>query len=124
MHILACSEGVLILYLLFADDTIIFCIAEDELLHLRFLLRFEAVSGLKINPRKCEFTTIGDRAELVGILGCKLSYFPNCYLRLPLGAKWKVMSMWELVVELFSYLLLEAAFGSQMEGNVNVGAYS
>jgi hypothetical protein len=64
-------------YLLFADDTLIFCEANFE--HLRNLqclfLCFEAVLGLKINLSKSEIIPIGevdDVESLASIIGCRV----------------------------------------------------
>ena len=63
-------------YLLFADDTLIFCDVDSH--HLvslrRILARFEVVSRLKINFLKSELVPIGivpNMEELVEILGCR-----------------------------------------------------
>lgn len=78
-------------YLLFADDTLIFCEPNvEQFRDLRcLLLRFEAVLGLKINLSKSEMVPVGDvgDAELASILGCGMASLPIKYLGLPLCAK-------------------------------------
>jgi hypothetical protein len=56
------NHGFRISHLLFADDTLIFCDAEEEELgNLRCLfLCFEAASRLKINLSKSEIVPIGE----------------------------------------------------------------
>lgn len=93
-------------HLFYADDTSIFCQpGVDILRHLScVLLFFQAVSGLSINLSKLEMIRLGDRsdeARLTGVLGCKSVRLPIKYLGLPLGAKFKDLKSWELVVELF-----------------------
>ena len=48
-------------HLLFDDDTLFFCeTSQDQVSHLCWLLmRFEALSGLKINLEKSKFIPIG-----------------------------------------------------------------
>lgn len=95
-----------VLHLFFADDAIIFCQPSiGTMLHLRcILLRFQIISGLKINMAKSELVKIGDRREerqLVDVLGCRVSDLPLKYLGLPLGAKFKDSRTWDPVVEMF-----------------------
>lgn len=78
-------------HLLFIDDTLIFCEANLDHLHiLRCLfLCFEAVSALKINLAKLELVLVGsveDVGGLADILGYRVSSLPMKYLGLPLGA--------------------------------------
>ena len=72
------SVGTLLIvsYLLFADDTLIFCDFDSHhLVALRGIFaRFEVVSRLKINFLKLELVPIGivpNMEELVEILGCR-----------------------------------------------------
>lgn len=53
--------GVLILHILFMDDSLLFCKASSEqLLYLRWVLFcFKAVSGLKINLENSELFLVG-----------------------------------------------------------------
>ena len=48
-------------HLLFTDDMILFCYADEEpILHVRMLLCFQAVTGLKVNALKSEMVPIGE----------------------------------------------------------------
>ena len=81
-------------YLLFANDTLIFCdVDPNRLVTLREILnRFEEVSGLKINLGKSELVPVGEVHNLdmlVGLLGCRHSSLPLKYLGLSLDAKFK-----------------------------------
>ena len=62
---------------MFADDTILFCDAnEEQILHVRLLLLcFQAVTGLKVNVLKSEMVPIGEVPNvyvLAEILGCQI----------------------------------------------------
>jgi hypothetical protein len=98
------SVAVHISHLLFADDTLVFCGANND--HLRYLrvlfLAFEAVSGLKVNLSKSELVPMGNVVDVEGladILGCMVSSLPLKYFGLPLGAGFKAKSIWNGVVE-------------------------
>ncbi|RVW38193.1 LINE-1 reverse transcriptase-like [Vitis vinifera] len=85
------GERILILHLLFADDTLVFCEAsQDQMTYLSWLLMwFQACSSLRINLEKSELIPVGrvhDIEDLALKLGCKMGGLPSCYLGLPLGA--------------------------------------
>ena len=92
------SALMMVSYLLFADDTLIFCdVDPNRLVTLREILnRFGEVSGLKINLGKSELVPVGEVHNLdmlVGLLGCRHSSLPLKYLGLSLGAKFKEVSL-------------------------------
>ena len=71
------GQAVHITYLLFADDTIVFCEAKNEhLTHLSWILFwFEAASGLRINLAKSEIILVGEVEEVNKMaveLGCRV----------------------------------------------------
>ena len=88
-------------YLLYADDTIIFCEANSEqLMCLRWtLMWFEAFSGLKINLNKSVIIRLGrvDNVELLAAeLGCGVGSLPTTY--------W--VSAWGLLTGLWGFGIL------------------
>jgi hypothetical protein len=94
----------MISHLLFADDTLILFEADPEhITHLRhILIWFEAPSGLRINLGKSELVQVGDVPHLellADILGCKTTTLPMNYLGPPLGAGFKLQSIWNPIVE-------------------------
>ncbi|RVW89868.1 hypothetical protein CK203_034416 [Vitis vinifera] len=94
------GQVVNISYLLFADDTIVFCEArKEEMTYLSWILCwFEAVSGLRINLAKSEFIPVGEVEEILEMtveLGCKVGQLPSTYLWLLLGASNKASCMWD-----------------------------
>ena len=95
---------VMVSHLLFADDTLIFCDADpSQITNLRAILaRFEEVSGLHINLGNSELVPVGgvhNLEDLVGLLECGQSSLPLKYLGLPLGAKFKDLSIWNPILE-------------------------
>ena len=79
---------------MFADDTILFCDAnEEQILHVRkLLLCFEAVTSLKVNTLKSEMVPIGEVPNvhvLTEILGCRIGSLSVTYLGMPLGVSHK-----------------------------------
>jgi hypothetical protein len=77
-------------HLLFADDTLVFCGAnESQIRHVGALLVcFEAVAGLKVNLSKSSLILVGLLGEvdqLAGMLGCGRGDLPLKYLGIPLG---------------------------------------
>jgi hypothetical protein len=98
------TEAFVVNHLMFADDTLIFCGAQEEQIrHLRcILLCFEAASGLKINLEKSEIVPIGRVEEverLANLLGCRVASLPMTYLGLQLGSSYKSKSIWNGVIE-------------------------
>lgn len=98
------SEALVVNHLLFADDTLIFCGAQEEQIrHLKCIfLGFEAASGLRINLGKSEIVPIGgveDVERLANLLGCQVASLPMTYLGLPLGASYKSTFIWNGVIE-------------------------
>ena len=96
--------GICVSHLLFADDTILFCDADEEqILHVRMLLFcFQAVTGLKVNALKCEMVPIGEVPNLhvlAEILGCQIGSLPITYLGMPLGAAHKSPIVWNPILE-------------------------
>ena len=72
------GEGIQVSHLLFADDTLIFCEAQEEQITflLWLLMWFEVISGLRVNLDKSELIPIGrveDVEELAFELCCNLS---------------------------------------------------
>ena len=77
--------GVGVSHLLFADDTILFCDAnEEQILHIRMLLLcFQAMTGLKVNALKSEMVPIEEVPNvfvLAEILGCRVGSLPMTYI--------------------------------------------
>ena len=98
------GEGVCVSHLLFADDTILFCNADEEqILHVRILLLcFQVVTGLKVNTLKSEVVPIGEVPNvhvLAEILGCRIGSLPMTYLGMPLGASFKSPTVWNPILE-------------------------
>ena len=98
------GNSVMVSHLLFVDDILIFCDADDmQIASLRAILaRFEEVSGLRINLGKSKLVPIGvvhNMDVLMGMLGCRQSSLPLRYLGLPLGAKFKELPIWNPILE-------------------------
>jgi hypothetical protein len=93
------QDRVEVSHLLFADDTLVFCGADaSQISYMSALLVcFEAVSGLKVNLSKSSLVpvgSLGDVDQLVDSLGCGTTELPLKYLGLPLGASFKLKTMW------------------------------
>jgi len=98
------SEALVVNHLMFADDTLIFCGAQEEQIrHMRCIfLCFEAFSGLRINLGKSEIVPMGAVEDVEGLallLGCRVASLPMTYLGLPLGASYKSVSILNGVIE-------------------------
>lgn len=89
----------------FADDTIIFCVAEKEQVKnaVAILRCFEAISGLKVNLGKSELIGVAVEESflqyLARIMGCRVGSLPTSYLGLPLTTGSVSKSLWNPVVE-------------------------
>ena len=88
------SNSLEITHLQYADDTLVFCDAEEE--QLRFLriilVLFEGISGLHINWRKSHIYPINEvynMEQLTLVLGGEVGSLPSIYLGMPLGARSK-----------------------------------
>lgn len=95
----------IISHLLFVDDTLLF--RETDQGHIQslkaILLCFEAVSSLKVNISKFELVAVGNICKVRGlasILGSVVSLLPMMYLSLPLGASFKIKTIWDEVLEM------------------------
>ena len=91
-------------YLLFANDTLIFCDADlNQILILcMVLVWFKAVLGLKINMGKLELVPVGvvhNIEILLNVLDRKQGTLPMKYLGLPLGVKFKDKTIWNPILE-------------------------
>ena len=91
-------------YLLFANDTLIFCDANlNQILILcMVLIWFKAVLGLKINMGKLELVPVGvvhNIEILLNVLNRKQGTLPMKYLGLPLGVKFKDKTIWNPILE-------------------------
>lgn len=91
--------GIIVSHLLLADDTLIFCGAEqDQIRYLKLILIiFEIISGLHINFQKsviCPVNAVENVQRLAETLGWNIGTFPTTYLGLPLGARYKNTSVW------------------------------
>jgi hypothetical protein len=94
-------------HLLFADDTLVFCGADASQIGYMgaLLVCFEAVSGLKVNLSKSSLVPVGsldDVDHLAGSMGCGTIVLPLKYLGLPLGASFKLKSMWRDLEDLMA----------------------
>lgn len=60
-------------------------------------MRFEAISGLRVNMYKSELVPVGSVEDLALELGCKVARLPSTYLGMSLGTP---SSLWQLGMEL------------------------
>ena len=63
---------------------------------------FEAVTGLQVNMAKSEMVPIsevGNISRLANILCCCIGTLPLTYLGMPLGASFKAVSVWNLIIK-------------------------
>lgn len=102
---LPATSAPMVTHLQFANDTIIFCAAEEEQVKnvLTILRCFKDVSKLKVNVGKNELIEVAVEESFLqyfaGILGCKVGSLPTSYLSLPLTTSSVSKSPWNKVVE-------------------------
>ncbi|KAJ4780973.1 RNA-directed DNA polymerase (reverse transcriptase)-related family protein [Rhynchospora pubera] len=99
------DEGQQITNLHYADDTIVFCKAEPQIVQVMkwTFIAFEALSGMKVNYNKCEAFPINlemDIAQhLADLFGCKIGDWPILYLGIPIHWRKSRKSDWNSIVE-------------------------
>ncbi|XP_057717706.1 uncharacterized protein LOC130932400 [Arachis stenosperma] len=105
LSMLVGKDNIELLYLQFADDTILFCPPEEETVinYARLLRDFEVMSGLTINfdtssliPINCEQQWTYNMCNL---LGCKEANLPVRYLGIPLGANPRLVRTWKPIID-------------------------
>lgn len=107
-------DDLLVLYLQFADDTLVICRnSPNQIRHLRCIMRcFELVPGLQVTLSKSCIYGVGqvlnlrmladgqvlNLRRLADILGCQIDSLPSSYLGLPLSAFYKHREPWNHVI--------------------------
>ena len=92
-------------HLQFADDTLIFCPAKEQVImnYRRLLDCFSLVSGLTINYSKSSVIPIGNKEVWAHVMGnklkCKIQKLSIMYLGIPLGANPNKISTWKPVLD-------------------------
>lgn len=103
---MGCS--LIIYHLLYADDTLCFCGAEqNQFMYLSWgLMWFDAISGLRITLNQNEIMSVGSVSDvefLASKLGCNIGKLPSSYMGLPLGAPHNsVVEVWDYIEEWFT----------------------
>lgn len=82
----------------YADDTILFLDANEEMVNNMWflILWFEFLSGLEVSGSKSKLYFINDVVDaesLNQVWSCSLGSFPDVYLGLPIGCKFKQKSV-------------------------------
>ncbi|CAL1377949.1 unnamed protein product [Linum trigynum] len=90
-------------HLLYADDAILFCEANEAEVRnlLAALICFQAITGLQINLEKSRIFPVGEVANierLVEIFCCDWAFLPTTYLGLPLGCQSPPTAHWNNIV--------------------------
>ncbi|XLR04694.1 hypothetical protein S83_070892, partial [Arachis hypogaea] len=92
-------------HLQFADDTILFCPQDTEIIlnYKRLLRCFEWMSGLSINFDKSNLILVNCKQEWVtnmyGLLGCAEATLPIRYLGISLGANPRLVKTWKPIID-------------------------
>jgi len=98
-------DGLQISHLQFADDTLVFCEAEEQYVRVikGIFLTYQAFSGLCVNYKKSTLVALGKEEAWIEhvqeILGCSTTQLPIQYLGLPLGANMRKASAWKSIIE-------------------------
>lgn len=100
------EAGVGIPILQFADDTLLLTNGgmDEARLVKNILIWFEACSGLRVNASKTKIYQVNKVErwnEIVDFWKSNVGSFPDTYLGLPLGAKYKCVSVWDPLLERF-----------------------
>ena len=98
------SKDIQVSHLQFADDTLIFCEAQEQYLLTvkEILLCFQSFSGLVVNFQKSGLITLGMNDEwsqsMAAQLGCSVLKLPMTYLGIPLGASMRKIASWQCII--------------------------
>ena len=92
-------------HLQFADDTLIFCEAEEQYLQSikELFLSFQSFSGLCVNYSKSGLLVLGKDEEwslrMEQLMECRRIQLPFTYLGIPLGANTRKAASWQHVLD-------------------------
>jgi len=92
-------------HLQFADDTLVFCEAEEHYVRVTkgIFLTYQAFAGLCVNYRKSIMVVLGKEETWIDsieeIMGCSRAQLPIQYLGIPLGANMRKASSWQIIIE-------------------------
>ncbi|XP_016170077.1 uncharacterized protein LOC107612834 [Arachis ipaensis] len=99
------KDNIELSHLQFADDTILFCPPEEEIVrnYKRILRCFEVMSGLSINFEKFSLIPVNCSQKWVdrmcGLLGYQAAALPVKYLGINLGANPRLVKTWKPVID-------------------------
>ena len=99
------KDRILLSHLQFADDTLVFCEAEEQYLKSikELFLTFQSFSGLCVNYNKSGLLVLGKDEDWIlrmeQLMECKRIQLPFNYLGIPLGANMKKAASWKQVLD-------------------------